>query len=627
MKAETAELKKILQGDQCFLIPDYQRPYVWNAESQWEPLWDDIQETARRLGQLRVNGERNGDEIARIDENAPPHFLGAIVVEQQATGVGSLNQRAVVDGQQRLTTIQLLLRGVLDALDAVGIRGRSAKLLRKLTRNDDDIYEGDDQFKVVPRTPDREAFFDAMAAESKLETRFSEARKYFAAATREFLGDPEVPLDPFAEGDDAARRASLLVASLQSLLKLVIINLEGVDDAQVIFEALNARGTPLSAADLVKNLLFMRAKRENGATHDLYAKYWARFDENEGWWRKQMGTGHTARARQDWLISDWLIANTGEAISVSRMYSEFRRWLEREKAPVVDVLESFSKYADAYERIQSGDGVTSRERAAFRRLEVTNVTAVNPVLLWLLVQDEETLRAEERERAILALESYVIRRVAARFQTRGYGRFFAEIVSSARSAETSPGIAVIDALKERSDSALAWPSADVIKESFLTGRYYGPGGVNRRRLAMIFGAIDARLLEESTKTERLTIDYSGLTIEHILPQAWSNTWPLSGEDEATRLKAKTAREARINRIGNLTLVNDRLNPALSNAEWKVKREELRKSSRLQLNVLLCANDVWDEAKIDARGEWLAGEFEKVWPGPGAAFWAGRREES
>lgn len=623
MKADTNDLQGILRADRCFEVPAYQRPYVWSREAQWDPLWDDLQDTATRLGEVRVKSHAGGAKASQADKSAVPHFLGAIVVEQQATAVGEVDVRSVVDGQQRLTTVQLLLRGVLDALEESGIGGKLSKRLGKLIYNDEDIVEGERANKVLPRPTDREEFFAAMSpgAVPAHASVFAEARAFFREAAGEFLDDDHVPLDPYAAGTDQERRASLLVAALLSLMKLVVIDLEDVDDAQVIFEALNARGTALSATDLVKNLLFMRAQRRDEDATLLYEQHWKRFDRDDKWWREMVGVGHAQRARQDWLIGDWLIAETGRAISIGRLYSEFRRWLHGSDHAVAAALGQLSSYANAYEQMNGRvEGASGREALAFQRLASLNITAATPLLLWLLVQPRDRLSAPDRELAVRAVESFVIRRMANKVQTRGYGQVFAEVLKAARASDLKPGAAVIHALRA-DPRGYAWPSDGDLRECFKTGRYYGAGGINRSRLALLLGAIDGRLQVAAPKTEPLSIDYSALTVEHVLPQKWQTHWPTQGATEVDRLRGEQLREARVHCIGNLTLVTGALNPALSNGPWQTKREELKLHSKLILNARICQVDSWNEDVIETRGAWLADQLGEVWPGPDAPEWS------
>lgn len=624
MKANTNTLQEVFQGDRRFVIPVYQRPYVWSRERQWEPLWDDVESTAVRLAETRHESYRAGKPASTADDEAAPHFLGAIVVEPYPTGTLDIKTRLVVDGQQRLITLQLLLMGTLDALHTAGINKLQLAQLRKLTRNDREIWSGDDVQKVWPRQAESECYRRAVAEEpqSRDDSVFAAARGFFFLQASGFLEDNGVPEDPYADGDSAQRRASLLVATLLALVKIVMIDLEGVDDAQVIFEALNARNTPLSATDLVKNLLFMRAQAKGHDPQELYDKVWARFDYDDSWWRESIGAGHARRARQDWLMGDWLIAQRGRVINVGRLYGEFRSWLQSSGTTALDALYELDRYADAYEMLHGREaGATANERLSFQRINRLNVTVATPVLLWLLTRSEGDLPPGERELAFQAIESFVIRRMAIKAQTRAYGQAFAEVLRAAQAAGAHPGLAIVEALRQ-GPYGYPWPTDEQLGGQFRSSPYYGYGGIAQYRLRLLLGAVDARLQRDDChKGEPVTaIGYETLQVEHVLPQTWHEHWPVEASDQGQKIVREQDRSGHVHRIGNLTLVSRRLNPALSNAPWNEKRRELRKHSHLRLNARLCQEAHWDEQVIRTRGEWLAEVVSRIWPGPNSNKW-------
>ena len=622
MKADTRTLKQVLQGDRRFVIPVYQRPYVWTRERQWEPLWSDVESTAVRLAEARRVMHENERPASMADSKAPPHFLGAIVVEQHPTSTTEIKTRLVVDGQQRLITLQLLLMGTLDALRGAAVDKRQVAQLRKLTRNDDEIWSGDDLRKVWPRPADRKKFQRAVASDPPPgdDSVFADARKFFSSEARGFLEDKGLPEDPYAEGGSVRRRASLLVSTLLGLVKLVVIDLEDVDDAQVIFEALNARNTPLSATDLVKNLLFMRAQAKGHNPERLYEEVWARFDEADRWWREYAGAGHARRARQDWLVGDWLIAQLGRVINVGRLYGEFRDWLDSSGTSAFDALKTLNLYADAYEKLHArADGTTSEERRSFHHINLLNVTVATPVLLWLLTQSEEKLPIEDRELAFQAIESFVIRRMAIKAQTRAYGQAFADVLRAAQQADSHPAKAIVEALRQ-GPHGYPWPSDDDLVAQFQTSPYYGYGGIAQYRLRLLLGAVDAKLQMEADRSEPAMIEYDELQVEHLIPISWNKHWPVDASDPNERIVREQEREAHIHRIGNLTLVRGRLNQDLGRYPWEDKRGQLEEHSILRLNALLCQKDEWDEGAIRHRGEWLAGEVASIWPGPNSSAW-------
>lgn len=624
MQAHTKTMQEVLHGDRRFVVPVYQRPYVWEPERQWEPLWNDIEATLTRLAEVRHSAHERQVSASEADKDASPHFLGAIVLEQYPTPTGDTDMRSVVDGQQRLTTLQLLLLGTLDALHAAGVTGPMLAKLRKLTRNDADIVSGDSLHKVWPRPAEREDYLRASAlnAPPEEDSVFAAARTFFARAAGEFLEDEEAPEDPYDNGTPVNRRASLLVSTLLGLVKMVVIDLEDVDDAQIIFEALNARNTPLSAMDLVKNLLFMRARAQGHDPEELYTNVWNRFDQDEAWWRGMTGAGHARRARQDWLLGDWLIAQLGRMINVGRLYGEFRQWLDSTGTDPVKALHTLSTYADAYESLHGRKkGATEFERHSFRTIDRLNITVATPVLLWLLTQSEEIVPPSERALAFQAIESYVVRRMAVKWQTRGYNRAFAEVLGAAQRSELGPGRAIVDALRQ-GPYGYSWPTDKQLARQFRQSRYYGAGGINQDRLRLVLGSVDRELQKKSDKTEAVKIEYENLQVEHVIPQSWRTYWPVSPStsDPHQKMVLEQERETHIHRIGNLTLTTERLNNALSNDPWEEKCTQLHKHSKLRLNALLCDNSKWDEEEIKKRGEWLAGMVATIWRGPGAAIW-------
>jgi hypothetical protein len=625
LKSDTRTLHEIMVGDRRFIVPIYQRPYVWEQERQWEPLWDDIEATVGRLIEARSNGFNRGLDIAVADKEASPHFLGAIVLEQSPTATGDLETRLVVDGQQRLTTIQLLLRGVLESLIEIDADRVLRNRLRKAIRNDDTVgYQAGELLKLTPRLAEVQNFAEAMDDEhvDPSSSLFASARDYFLSMARNFLHDDTVANDPYHEGEPQAGRASALVAALLGLVKLVVIDLEQIDDAQIIFEALNARNTPLSATDLVKNLLFLRAQSEHSDPEELYTLRWKRFDDDADWWLQLSGIGHAQRANQDWLLGHWLTAQLGRSVNVGRLYTEFRSWLDRSGLKAFDAVSTLSKYADAYETLNGRlPGLTKAERRAFENIDRLNITVAAPVLMWLLVQPGDVVPPPDRELAFRAVESFVIRRMAGKLQTRGYGQVFVDVLVQAQSANDNPARAVVRALQSGPNN-YQWPSDDDLVVAFSDGRYYGPGGINQDRLRLLLGAVEDRLQYDARKGEPVDVDYSSLQVEHILPQDWRDTWPVSVQDPAERVVAELERQQHINRIGNLTLVAGALNASVSNNPWETKQRELGKYTRLEMNRRLVAEGEWNETKIVERGHFLASVLNSIWPGPQDVSWTG-----
>ncbi|MBJ7354356.1 MAG: DUF262 domain-containing protein [Thermoleophilaceae bacterium] len=626
MDADPLTLRDAFLGDRRFEVPVYQRPYVWTKEDQWEPLWNDVEATAQRLAEARQLGPHQSLAKSAAEKLAPPHFLGAVVIEQSQVVTGDVDTRLIVDGQQRLTTLQLLIRGVLDALENVNASKKARSTLRKAIENDADVVAPEKLAKLQPRKADVQDYTEAMASEvPDIEhSSFASARDFFRECAAGFIQDESVPVDPYDPIEPPeVDRAELLVATLMDRIKLVVIDLEEEDDAQVIFEALNARNTPLSATDLVKNLLFLRAQKERDDSDVLYESRWKRFDEDSDWWLERTGAGHAQRARQDWLLGDWMTAQLARPVNVGRLYAEFRRWLEQSGSAAIDALQTLNRYADAYEALNGrNEEATEIEREVFAMIDEFGITATTPLLLLLYVQPESRITVADRERAFQAIASFLLRRMVTKAQTRAYGQAFADVLKRVRAAEESGenlADTVIHALRS-APHGYVWPSDDEIESSFVHSRFYGPGGINQRRIRFILGAVELQLQSEATKSEPITISVDGLQVEHIIPRTWRTTWPVGKGKGMAATLAEQERDAQVDRIGNLTLATGSLNASLSNNPWESKRKELRKHSKLHLNAELLEKDAWDEAAIEDRGRWLASRVAEIWPGAHSEVW-------
>lgn len=594
-------------------VPLFQRPYVWSRDEQWEPLWQDV------LGLLERLESRRGEAAVAS------HFLGTIVLEQTTNPTGSLPRREVIDGQQRLTTLQLMLKASEHALaDAeASAEGEQAAMtsfarqqLAMLTANT--AYDPLEKYKVWPTNEDREPFravldSDAAAGPAGEPTRMTEAYRFFRDAAFAYLRPAPATLDVGA-------RSQRFAAALKDYLRLIVLDLDPSDEPQAIFETLNAHGTPLLPADLIKNWLLWEAARQKLDLADLYERHWRRFDRDHAFWRKQVGTGHAARARVDTFLQSWLTKETLEAVSAKHLYDRFLRHVSHLKASSEDgrvdvaaLMSNIASDAELFERIDAAAG-TDRFARFLQRLDVLDVVVLDPVLLALL--GREGSGEEDRTAAAVALESYLIRRmVCGGYQTRGYGALTLRLLKAMRDvpADGQVAPAIIAELTATVSGAESWPGDDEFLAQWKSRRFYN--GLRRDRVLMILQALEEAYQAKCHKSEPiLTFDLSRLQIEHIMPQSWQEHWPLV-EGGVT----PEARSWAVDGIGNLTLVSARLNPSLSNGPWSepadaCKRDGLDEHSKLELNRrLLSAYGSWDEKTIDARAEDLFGEARVIWP--------------
>lgn len=599
MKPETRTVKDLFERDVRYVVPLYQRPYVWDAEKQWQPLWDDIETILdHRLG----GGADDGFS----------HFLGAIVLEQVIHAPGEIPIFTVIDGQQRLTTLQLVLGAASNTAQAVGAE-KEAKILERLIRNDELTAEKEELYKVWPTNVNRTAFDAVMQTggppvdrEDDPRNRIDEAYGFFCKTINEWIADEE---------DEEARGARLttLRTTLSDLLKIVSITLEPGDNAQIIFETLNARGTPLLALDLVKNVVFHAAETQKLDVEALYYKEWQP-ELDQAYWRQEIRQGRLTRPRADIFLMHWLAMKLREVVSATELYTTFRRRILGVPDPplageLISELRRDAQIMRSFDHQPPG----SVEATFFERLELLDTTVFMPLVL-LLFRDTR-ITHERRRRALRILESWLVRRALARLTPKAYNQQVPVMVTGVSEKPEHADDVLLKQLRSGEGDISRWPTDDELRTSLTTKALYNL--VASKRIVMALAAIEESLY--SSKVDVPVIPKT-LSLEHVMPQSWEEHWPLPKDKDP--VIAKEERDARIHRLGNLTLTAQPLNAAMSNSAWAVKRKELNKATRLLLNVELLDEypEQFYESAIDARCDQLAQRLLKLWPGPDA--WGG-----
>ena len=248
MYTAIATPKALFQKDIRYTIPTFQRPYVWSQDDQWEPLWEDVRNLAENYLEAL---DRFDNDSVKAEQETKAHFLGAVVLQQVHTPAKEIEQREVIDGQQRVTTLQLLLDAIQEVCEEGPFRA-TARRLSKFVTNDEELV-GDEthhRFKLWPTRGDREAFTHAMenglAVNAFEHSLIVQAHDFFQEQIRKWL-DGDI--------DQKTSRVDALETAVTVLLQMVVIDLDPNDEPNVIFETLNARGTPLQQSDLIKNFV------------------------------------------------------------------------------------------------------------------------------------------------------------------------------------------------------------------------------------------------------------------------------------------------------------------------------------------------------------------------------------
>lgn len=573
---------------QHLVVPLFQRPYVWEQENQWVPLWQDI----RRLVELRLTNSGT----------SPTHFLGAVVLQSMPSQLGSMQSWSIIDGQQRLTTLQLLFDAAASVFEARGLDQITGQL-EALTLNPIAFVQGEDvALKLRHTNRDRAAYDEIMLADppvgygtlthaSSLITR---AHQYFADQITSWTGEA---------GDDvAALRASALATVLTQSLQIVVIGLRADENSQEIFETLNARGTPLTAADLIKNFVFQRLAAEGVDTHMAYRDLWP-FDTK--FWEKEISVGRYPISRSSLFLNQWLVSRVGEEIGPKSTFTRFKHFVEHEAGTSIAALlrhvkEQAGHYQAWTERAADPYAALNVVEMCVYRSQAAEIEAQKPVLLWLH-EPGSSVSPGTRDKVIAMVESWFMRRALLRLSLSDMGRVIADAIRVHRRTPDSELVQGIERyLTKQNATSTYWPGDEELRTTLAADAAYRR--FKRGRLRMFLEAVEDHyrgytgLSPSQTGTR---VPRAGFPIEHLMPQSWAQHWAVA------ELAEELERESHIHRLGNLTLLTASLNSAVSNGPWlgeNGKRAKLDRHDVLLMNrrIRESSAEGWTEEKIDER---------------------------
>ncbi|SDS04481.1 DUF262 domain-containing protein [Pseudomonas oryzae] len=615
MEANSRPLMRIFEPTVCYQIPLFQRPYVWRREGNWQPLWDDFE---RQLGQ------------ALAGQRLRPHFLGAVVIEQLFDASGWVQLRQVIDGQQRFTTLQLLLIALRDLCASLG-SARYFERFDSLVSNRAALVDRPEEIcKLLPTNFDRRAYAqvhragspEALLAQLQAEGEtldreqgIAGAYLYFHAQASDWLAQP-VEERPYLELED---RLEALWAVVQKGLQFVVIELGEHDEAQVIFETLNARGTQLLPADLIKNFLFRRAQAEGDDIDRLYQTYWAEFDGE--FWREEVRQGRDSRPRIDIFMRHFLTLAMRRDVRFVHLFDEYKHYVQYtddwrscligEASSAREHLALLASYAEHFREFAS-PAPGSHLARFLKRLEALDTSAIYPLLL-LCSQQLRPQQEDEFEAILDVLESFLFRRMICGLTSKNYNRPFLDLIRHLEDRGSISACAVEQFLLASEGEGARFPTDAELKRAILDHPLYQ--WWPQYRVRAVLEALDAALGNQESAADAQP---SALAIEHILPQKWDEHWPLpkAVQKSPQGKQAFTEQRDRLKHtLGNLTLLAGSLNPALSRSPWEVKKAELLRYGQPGLSRELHELEDWAEREILARGEVLAEVACGVWRYP------------
>ncbi|MGI9347696.1 MAG: DUF262 domain-containing protein [Gammaproteobacteria bacterium] len=576
-------------------IPVYQRHYAWNAEDTAGPIhlfWETVEEQT--------------DE--RLKGNSPAnHYLGAVLVENKTRqdATDGITRYDVVDGQQRLTTIQVALLALIQVADEAGLNIKP-ELDNVVFSN-----KAANQTRLVPTNFDNKQFqsvlFDVygimmtfgseVPKENAIKSKIVSSFHFFQEKFR-------LLVNQWPHKDEDIIRA--LMDSLLHGFDLVRIVLRKTDEAQRIFESLNNFSLPLTTFDLIRNNLFYRATFvDPDKDVELFGtRHWQQLEKP--YWGEKADNRKDGASHIEAYIARMLVAGMKKDIRFNRneifkTYKEFGK-----KCPSIEEeLQSLVEYVKVYRFLDSNtdsNPVGVNVDFGIFRHNVWKNRDFYPVIFCIV---SSAASVEEKQRMLKLLESYVIRRGVCGLSPSHYNKYAAHICGALGDDPNYEALRKVLASAAR-DSTV-FPDNKRVEEGCISKKFYGSAFQ-----WYVFGKIEASL--HSTRVERVIVEEGSLTIDHILPQGWGNnpTWTNIVLGPNHRQGDALAVDPYLDTIGNLTLMSDGNNSVKSNHPFD-EVKGLLAVSELKLNRELAEEDVWNVEKITARSKYLAGKICEIWP--------------
>ncbi|MGD0816146.1 MAG: DUF262 domain-containing protein [Verrucomicrobiota bacterium] len=554
MEASPAKVIQYFNGEKQNLIPLFQRPYTWK-KANWQTLWDDV--------------------MVQYDAgDSSTHFMGAIVsVPARSVPVG-VSKFLIIDGQQRLTTVALLLCALRDSLDA----NSAARIQEVYLTNK--FREPEDTPKFVPTQADREIYF-AIAISKVIpenDCLILQAYHFFKqelCTGYDLNGETVLP--------------AKVLTTLEHALQVVMINLDDSDDPYLIFESLNFKGEPLNQADLVRNYVLMRFRHSisvGGEQERVYLSCWRPMEN-------QLGENLPEFLRH-YAMKD------GDDINRGGIYAAIKARLKNMNLPqeVEAEVQHMHRFGRFYAMILQPELETKPTvRARLENIKELRVTTSYPLLLRLFdARETGTIDDAEVERFLGLVESFVVRRAVCGVPTNSLNKLF---LQWAKNFPTSDHANWLQTSMSSGGGGRRFPNDTEFADAFKNQPQYGRGATR---------FILCRL--ERSFMHKEPVDLATATIEHVMPQTLTPEWEI--ELDVSPKDAQEVHQRLLHTIGNLTLTG--YNPELGNISFSEKKLKLA-NTHIEMNRWILGREKWRGLEIVVRAGELLRIANEIWAGP------------
>ena len=556
-KAGLLELLRVSDGVQ-FVIPAYQRNYTWTANKEVKQLLEDIKAV--------LTGKRS------------KHFVGIIIYLEKSFSAFR-RERSVIDGQQRLTTIFLTLYAVKELMLEQGQESYAERLEDMFLIN---RHDETNRFKLKPLVSDDMVYqqivnrdFDAIEEkESKVYLNYLFIKK----TIQELMND-------YSFED--------ILAALDKMY-IVGVPIAESDYPQKVFESINATGAKLTASDLIRNYILMPI--ESSRQDQYYDRYWKRIEtliDNDS-------------KKLEAFFRFFLMAKRQTAINKSAVYYAFTEWFENnvEEQTVEGVFKEIVDYADSFNLIYRADlsGIEAELRPCIEEFRFILSDMPAPLMLELFrLKKQGLLDTQRLSEVIKILNSYLMRRQLCDLDTSSISRYFPTLLKETMADCNGIYSNIVEIFKKNlvnrnKGNAQEMPDNKKMRDRILNANMYS---------LRTWLAIFLRKLEQENNPA--TVDFSKLSIEHLMPQTPTEEWYAAlGCDKETY-------EQNVHRLGNLTFAAKPDNSRMGNQVWEYKNRVLSSTSHIKINNAILAKPQWTLQDIEDRSQELIDEMIRLYP--------------
>lgn len=564
MKGEAKQFLKFIDGsDKRFIIPVYQRNYSWQNKH-----------CAQLLNDLK----------GLIKKPDVPHFFGSIVSSHMQGG--KREDFLIIDGQQRLTTISILLIAIVDLLKHKKVIPKDDRLIEKITKKHlvDEYQEDQRKIRLKPIKDDCKAFDALFGDESDFVdgSNVTSNFRYF----RDRILNENIDIDDLY---DAISR-----------LQTIDIFLEKDDDPQLIFESLNSTGLELEEGDKIRNFILM------GLSSELQEKYY------EAFWNKIEKNTHFKVSD---FFKDYLTLKLNRTVVIKDIYFTFKDYVKKNNDDIEALLQDLLEYSKFYAIILNPTQYQNSFTAVLVRLSQLEFTVIFPVVLAILKRwNEKNLTDQEVTELLRVTEIFLFRRLIVGLATNALSKIFAtldkDVTKKAQSSQLASYAEIYKYVLLNKEESSRFPNDEEFEQALFSRNIYAMSSKNK---AYLFSFLENEESKEQINVIERIKDGT-YTIEHIMPQTLSPVWQKElGE------KSQQIHEQWLHTLPNLTLTG--YNSKYSNRPFKDKLdvENGFKDSNLRLNQYVRECLKWTEDELVERQSRLSKKSLKLWYYPTTSY--------